>query len=341
MQKSVEKIILENSFDKINKIYKELFENVDEKKPIKFDDNDKMFIFSSHLDEHQSFFIFHVDDSDKLGSISYCDGNYIDKELKKIEDSETHIYGITTFHLENSIEYSDQFAQDFIEKNTKNKSTDFFYKKFKNQEIEKVKINYSKTTHSIPTKIQKRGNCTFKSTSLLARKILEKQDSSMVFDFDEITQKPFGSGHDEYKKFKTNLIKKNLDSILKFKEKISQKSDLFSEYLKKEIEDILEGAKKFSEAKNSSIFYDSEKEIKSKFSTLELELTELGEKSISKTSSLEIEPAGREEQSASSSILSKKEQEEASIEQKSSRVSCVPFFVKCLFLSDKKTNTKY
>ena len=199
-----------------------------------------MYIFKSDLNEHSSFFIFHVNKANELTSISYCDGNKIDEE-RKITNSATHINGVTTFHLEAPIGYNNDFAKNFIEKNSKNKSIEDFYKKFKEKTItiEGAKIDYTKTTHSIPTKIQKRGNCTFKSTSLLARKIFQELYPTKEFGFDEASQKPTGTGYDKYKEFKDDLTKNALDFIIKMKEKISSKSDSFSDYLREEIEDVM------------------------------------------------------------------------------------------------------
>jgi len=236
---------LKNAFEKINpkntfdNVYKDLFQRVDKNIPVELADESKMYIFSSNLKEHVSFFIFHTDANNKLESISYCDGNYVDIESQKITNSSTHIKGITTFHLKDTIDYSEYFAKEFIDQNSKGKSMLDLYNKFKKSKISGVAIDFSITTHSIPTKIQKRGNCGFKSTSLLARFIIEKKDPRMNFDYDEKTQKPIGAGYDEYKKFKANLIKKSLDSVHKLKEKVCAKLDSLSQYLKNEIENIL------------------------------------------------------------------------------------------------------
>ena len=236
LKKAFDKITPENTF---KEIYKELFEKVNKNQPIASENNEEMYIFQSELKGHESFFIFHVNKEDgKLTSISYCDGHSIDAE-RKIKGSKTHIKGVTTFNLKTPIEYSDDFAQNFIDKNSKNKSTEDFRLKFKNQEIKGVDIDYSKTTHSIPTKAQKRGNCVFKNTSLLARFISEKLDPTMNFNFDIETQKPTGAGYEEHKKFKDDSTKEALNYIMKLVEKISSKSDPLSEYLKKEIYDII------------------------------------------------------------------------------------------------------
>jgi|GEM_PF-1223927 ankyrin repeat protein len=254
LEKAFDKIIPENTF---KEIYQDLFNNVDKNQPItstKKEElkNEEMFIFQSKLKGHESFFIFHVNEDKNLTSISYCDGNKIDKK-QKIKGSATHINGVTTFKLNTPIGYSPEFAENFIKENTKDKKKEEFYKKFieKTIEIEGAEIDYSKTTHSIPAKAQKRGNCVFKSPSLLARFILETIDPTMKFGFDEASKKPTGAGYDEYKKFKDGLTKNALDSIITIKEKISSESDSFSEHFKKYIEDIMKMVEAHSATKLS------------------------------------------------------------------------------------------
>ena len=249
LEKAFDKITPENTF---NKIYQDLFENVDKNQPINLKNDKNMYIFKSDLKEHSSFFIFHVNKANELTSISYCDGHTIDKR-RKIEGSATHINGVTTFKLTTPIEYSyEKFVKNFIEKNSENKSIEDFYEKFTKNAIQGVDIDYEKTTHSIPTKIQKRGNCTFKSTSLAARFILEAIDPTMKFGFDMASQKPTGAGYGEYKEFKDGLTKNTLDSIIKIKEDISSKSDSFSDYLREEIEDIMKIAMEYNTKKLSN-----------------------------------------------------------------------------------------
>ena len=238
---------LKKAFDKITPkntlgdIYKELLENVDKNKSIDLKNGEKMFIFQSHLQQHQSFFIFRVNKANELTSISYCDGNLFD-ERQKIKDSATHINGVTTFHLKAPIEYSyEKFVKNFIEKNTQNQKIEDFYKKYseKTIAIEGAEIDYAKTTHSIPTKAQKRGNCAFKGPSVAVRKIFQELYPTKEFGFGEASQKPTGDVYDEYKKFKDGLTKNALNFIIKIKEKISSKSDPLSEHLKKDIEGIM------------------------------------------------------------------------------------------------------
>ena len=248
---------LEKAFDKITpestfkKIYQDLFENVDKNQPITSIKKEKMFVFQSKLNRHSSFFIFHVNKANELTSISYCDGNKID-ERRKIEGSATHINGVTTFSLETPIKYDNDFAKDFINENTKDKSPGGFYDKLRKKEIifKGKRIDFSEITHSIPTKIQKRNNCGLKSLLLVGRKILQQQNpKTMFYSFNPKTKMPYGSGHDEYKKFKIKLAGNALDFLINIKRKISSKSDPFSEYLKKEIEDIVKVAGVYNKRK--------------------------------------------------------------------------------------------
>ncbi len=132
LEKAFDKITPENTF---KKIYQELFEKVNKNQSISSKNNEEMFIFQSKLKNHESFFIFHVNKEDgKLTSISYCDGNTID-EGRKIKDSATHINGVTTFKLNTPIDYDNDFAKDFINENTKDKSLGVFYDKFREKKL--------------------------------------------------------------------------------------------------------------------------------------------------------------------------------------------------------------
>ena len=254
LKKAFDKITPENTF---KETYQELFEKVNKNQPIASKNDENMYIFKSNLKSHSSFFIFHVNKADELTSISYCDGHAID-EGRKIKDSATHINGVTTFHLKTPIEYDNDFAKNFIKENTEDKSIEVFYDKFRKKEIivQGEKINCSNITHSIPTKAQIRGNCAFKGPSVAVRFISHQQNpETMDYGFDEKTKKPTGNGHYEYKKFKDDLTKNALDFIMKIKEKISSKSDPLSEYLKKEIEDVIKIAMEYNTKKLSENDY--------------------------------------------------------------------------------------
>jgi effector-binding domain-containing protein len=250
LEKAFDKITPENTF---KKIYQELFEKVNKNQSISSKNNEEMFIFQSKLKSHESFFIFHVNKEDgKLTSISYCDGHTID-EGRKIKDSATHINGVTTFKLKTPIEYSyENFVKDFINENTQNISVVVFHNKFREKKLyfKGSHIEFSEITHSIPTRVQRRGNCVFKSSSVLARKISEQQNpATMAYCFNSETKTPYGSGYDEHKKFKTKLAENALVSIIETKEKISLKSDPIRNYLIEKIEDTIKIAGVYNKRK--------------------------------------------------------------------------------------------
>jgi hypothetical protein len=178
-----------------------------------------MHVFNSGLDDHISYFIFHVDDENKLTAISYCDGNRID-DVRKIEGSENHINGVTTYQLQTPQTFSKNFAEELV-KNISKKSADDFYKKIANNTaFPKGLIDYSKTTFSIPTKKQLRGNCTLKSPNILARFLLEQKSGEKIFDFDVDEKKTKGRGVEVYKEFKQKMAEKVIQKVIDVGEKI-------------------------------------------------------------------------------------------------------------------------
>lgn len=180
-----------------------------------------MHVYDSHLTDHISYFIFHVNDENKLTAISYCDGNRID-DVRKIEGSENHINGITTYQLQTPRTFYKNFAGEFV-KNISKKSADDFDKKILNNKAFPVGlIDYSKTTFSIPTKKQLRGNCTLKSPNILARSLLEQKSGEKIFDFDVDDKKTIGKGTEVYKEFKQKMAEKVTQKVIDAGKKIDK-----------------------------------------------------------------------------------------------------------------------
>lgn len=180
-----------------------------------------MHVYDSRLTDHISYFIFHVNDENKLTAISYCDGNRID-DTRKIEGSENHINEVTTYQLKTPQAFSKNFAEELV-KNISNKSADDFDKKIANNTaFPEGLIDYSKTTFSIPTKKQLRGNCTLKSPNILARFLLEQKSGEKIFDFDVDEKKTIGRGIEVYKEFKQKMAEKVTQKVIDAGEKIDK-----------------------------------------------------------------------------------------------------------------------
>jgi len=182
-----------------------------------------MHVYDSRLTDHISYFIFHVNDENILTAISYCDGNRID-DTRKIEGSENHINGVTTYQLKIPQAFYKNFVEELV-KNISNKSADDFDKKIANNTaFPEGLIDYSKTTFSIPTKKQLRGNCTLKSPNILARFLLEQKSGEKIFDFDVDVdeKKTIGRGIEVYKEFKQKMAEKVTQKVIDAGEKIDK-----------------------------------------------------------------------------------------------------------------------
>ena len=198
-------------------------------------------IFNSEISDHSSYFVFHVDEKNKLTAISYCDGNLICDE-RKIDSN--YINGAITFNFKILRDFSNELATKFINENFREKNMNVFYKDFeglnelfrdmindfiaenfneKDANVLREKITESdfiKTTYSIPIQAQERENCTFKSINILARFLLEQQQQQTIFGFDFINSQPYGIGHEAYKNVKERMVENATENLILSAEKL-------------------------------------------------------------------------------------------------------------------------
>ena len=185
-------------------------------------DKTELRIYQSQLNEHASYFIFHVNAQNKLTKISYCDGHEVFLE-RKINaqigrDQSPYIYGATTFELKESMDFSPQFAEDFVNKNSKGKSTiEFRLQHFSRAKLESKEIfgcKFSGMTHSIPTKLQIRGNCQLKGFYMASRHLFEIQHqienstTDRLFTYDKVLKVQGGEGYKSYKDLRQKMVDK-------------------------------------------------------------------------------------------------------------------------------------
>jgi ankyrin repeat protein len=212
--------------------------------------NNNLYIYLSKIEDHSSYFIFHVNNEGegKLTAISYCDGNqtyYMEKELRL---NDKYINGVTTYKLENPVDFSEKMAINFIERNAKHRG-DSVYQKI-------TGIDNSTITYSIPIKEQTKGNCALKSFNVLWRFMLEQERQEKLFDFDEKTSKTIGDGNYAYKKLKQKMIENATQQIVENSKEIGKdfydKVKIF-ENLKEFIEKSLKKEKLATKFPKSSI----------------------------------------------------------------------------------------
>ena len=186
------------------------------------EDKTELHIYKSQLNEHASYFIFHVNAQKKLTKISYCDGHDVFSERIIIEqigrDQSPYIYGATTFELNESMDFTPQFGEKFVNENSKGKTTtEFRLQHFSRENLESKEIfgcKFSGMTHSIPTKMQSRGNCALKSFYVVSRHLFEIQHqienstTDRLFTYDEVLKVQGGEGYKSYKDLRQKMVDK-------------------------------------------------------------------------------------------------------------------------------------
>jgi len=234
----------EDLLDGLIKNLVEIYEKITQKEApeIKLQDGDEknksLHIYKSGLRGHRAYFIFHVDD-DHLIKISYCDGNKVCDD-QKIGNT-FYINGATILELKVPLSLKresigldkDQYFQNFVEKTSKEKDSEVFYKEFaKILEEQKIdEMEFLSITYSIPTKEQRRGNCAIKSMRLLTRYILEIIYESELFTFDPKTLERGGEGYQPHKELKQEIVnnatKKLIESVKKIEKDFIGETRIF------------------------------------------------------------------------------------------------------------------
>ena len=176
-------------------------------------EKNSLHIFNSDMKDHSSYFIFHVNEKNKLTAISYCDGNEVYDE--RAIESTHYIYGATTYILKVQEDFSRDEKKKYIKKNFQEKDFDNLCEKIS-------EINCLERINSIPTKAQIKENCTFKSINILARFLLEYQRQEKIFDFDFENSRPSGIGHEAYKKLKEKLVQNASENLILSAEKLGE-----------------------------------------------------------------------------------------------------------------------
>ncbi len=189
-----------------------------------------LLIYNARLSRHRAYFIFHFD-KDILTKISYCDGNNV-CDTQKIGNT-GYINGVTTFELDQPQSFGDvlkrdEFIKEFITNTSAEKNITTFYE----EEFAKGKttiggIEFSIKTHSNPTKIQSKGDCSIKSLRLLSCFALEIMKGKELFNFDQETSKRGGEAYSAHKELKQEIVDNATKKLIEDSKKIER--DVFFE----------------------------------------------------------------------------------------------------------------
>ena len=141
----------------------------------------KFLIMSSEILQHRSFFVFKFDKNNRITEVSYCDGNRVNDE-QEIDRNAEQIFAASTFKLLHPIENTKDFINEFMDLN---RSSDDFEAFYQRGVIFPRGVEYSYSV-SIPTKMQIRGNCTFKSLNILDQFMANQLNPNPVeYQFDD------------------------------------------------------------------------------------------------------------------------------------------------------------
>jgi ankyrin repeat protein len=194
------------SSNPISQIYQQQLIKINSNEPIMIKDNKSLYLYRAEVQEHHACLVFCVDnETKKLLSINYCDGNLYDKlGDRRFNGWTRRSFGVRQLEPEDNITFSAEFVKKIIDENFK-------------KNIEELKlplcvdgkeINIKKRTDCIDIKPQSRGNCTLKTSNILARYLF-----LMVMNKDY---------HQYYEEFKQDLRKEVINAIPKCYEEIDK-----------------------------------------------------------------------------------------------------------------------
>ena len=210
-----------NVFIKIVKIYQDILEDKKEDKKLAFSfpnqDGNKttFYIHNAGFNNHQSYFIFHVNEQNKLTAISYCD-DYLFHNSKKTENSD-YINGITTYQSHKDINFTNDFVKNFLQEQSMNRNIKHFsgvQSRYFDYDQDAVSYSIPIFTNSLcdpsPTRVK----------SILAQFLARQCCPEEISDLDPQYLIPRGEvfeAHKELLKFVTN---KSTESFIESAEKI-------------------------------------------------------------------------------------------------------------------------
>lgn len=239
-------------------------------------DKENIFIYDSKMLRHLSYFVFHVDKlTNKLTHISYCDGNSLKNDF--LDKESDYIWGVKKYPVCIDIEFTKEFVQDFLSNNTRNKTINALIKQFN------LKRMIDKNSDSIvdpceerliPTKIQNKRNCAYKSTKILWRYIASLQNPELNFYLKEERNLFLGGDGDKnpeqldsvvderilFKEIKVGLAGKAIQNLYDLCDNFDVDSDKINPdlkiYLQNQVQKLFDNVEAQSENKIAKILDD-------------------------------------------------------------------------------------
>jgi ankyrin repeat protein len=248
-------------------------------------DKENIFIYESGIRIHLSYFVFHVNKiTNKLTHISYCDGNNTKNDW--LDNERDYIWGVKKYKVCKDIEFTEEFVEDFLSINSRNKTIGAFFNQIAEGKIRDKSgdiILDSLDECSIPTKIQNKRNCAYKTTKIMWRFIAIlhnpelnfylKEDRDLFLENDEgKNSEQSDSVVDEriiFKEIKAELVEKAIQNLFELVRSFEDEKDKINPdlkiYLQEKIQKLFDEIEVHSEEKIAKILDEpspNQKEIK-------------------------------------------------------------------------------
>lgn len=225
--------IIDKNFEKKDDILQTLDAISDKEKKIKLLNGNNLSIKEVSYEDHAAYFIFENDQNGKALKVTYCDGNALTGV-----DKNGYVKGAISFEIDTKkvSKFKDfDIWKHYLEDAFRCHSSEIYKDNSKNfyDIISKIAICDEKNNpiidQQIPTKEQKRGNCTLKSIDIVIREVLRRSDESMVFE--NIDGKQVGKGYEIYKNYKNFLTEEPINQLVELSDKANEKDFGYQERL--------------------------------------------------------------------------------------------------------------
>lgn len=131
--------------------------------------NTTYLIYNAQLSDHAMFYIFLINEDNKIFAVEYHN-DHVDVDERYVDEENKIIHGVTRFELSEPVEYDAEKIEDFL-KTTAYKAYDSVIDKdiFSKLVFNGQKLSDCRREHFLPIKDSKRGNCTYKNFKLLSK----------------------------------------------------------------------------------------------------------------------------------------------------------------------------
>lgn len=225
VNKLIKSSIADKEFEKKDEILQTLDAIGDASKNVRLSNGNYLSIKEVSYEDHTAYFIFEKDSAGKPLKVTYCDGNSVEEVNKN-----AYIHGAMSFNIDQNkmVQFvGTDILEHYLTDAFRVHSGEMYKDNGKNfyDALSKIVVCDESgkpiVEKSIPTKEQKRGNCTLKATDVVIREVLRRSDETMVFE--HVDGKQSGKGYETYKAYKKLLTEEPINNLVELADKSHEK----------------------------------------------------------------------------------------------------------------------